>query len=63
MTSCARGCCWTPFGCALARHCPCHWGDWLTSATPTGGADATYRDPTSREAIANVMRETRKERR
>lgn len=21
---CSRGCCWTPYGCAHSRLCPCH---------------------------------------
>jgi hypothetical protein len=57
MRPCARGCCWSPFGCALARACSCHFGE--QRPTLKGGAEATYRDPTANEAIGNVMKEGR----
>jgi len=56
MTPCARGCCWSPFGCAKARECDCHWGDWLLTPQGKRGSAATYRNPTENQAIANVMR-------
>lgn len=59
MTTCARGCCYTGLEvCAHAYSCACHWEARIPAAVK-GGADATYRDPTAQEAIANVMR-TRK---
>ena len=57
MTPCARGCCWSPFSCARAYTCACHWDDKRPATS--GGADATYADPTSRDAIRNVMKERR----
>jgi len=57
LSPCSRACCWSPFSCGRQGECSCHWGDWLKTARATGGADRTYRDPTSREAIANVMKE------
>jgi len=62
VTPCARGCCWSPFGCALARECDCHWGDWLANAAQTAnnGAVTTYRDPTANTAIANADRGNRR---
>lgn len=60
MTPCARGCCWVPMAgvCAMARSCACHWAD-VRPATVSGGALATYRDPTSRQAIYNIETERR----
>lgn len=55
MTPCARGCCWSPFGCARARECDCHWADWLTTPKKTGHT-ITYRDPTGNTAARNADR-------
>jgi hypothetical protein len=60
MSNCRRGCCWTPHqACARARECPCHWGDWLITAAQhtNNGPVTTYSDPTSNQAINNVMKE------
>jgi hypothetical protein len=57
--TCARGCCYTGLGvCARQRVCDCHWGEAAPART-AGGADATYNDPTARQAIANVMKQER----
>ena len=63
MTPCTRGCCWSPYGCAKARECSCHWGDWLhtAAAQANNGAVTTYRDPTANQAVNNIMRKQRKE--
>lgn len=59
MSPCSRGCCWSPYGCALSGTCACHWGDWLKVAAPSSGAVITHRDPTANEAIGNITRERR----
>ena len=58
MTTCTRGCCWSPYGCAKARECECHWGGWLATAAQNAnnGAVTTYRDPTAKQAIYNIER-------
>lgn len=60
MTPCARGCCWVPMAgvCARNRSCACHWAD-ARPAMVSGGALATYPDPTANQAIGNVMKERR----
>jgi len=58
MTPCARGCCWSPYGCAKARDCNCHWGDWLQ---PKDNSHIhKHRDPTANKAIARADRARRK---
>ena len=58
MSPCARGCCWTPFSCASARTCACHWED--KKPAPRGSDSRKFSDPTANEAIRNVMKENRK---
>lgn len=59
VTHCSRGCCFTGLSvCARAYSCKCHFDDQRPAAVK-GGADRTYADPTAREAIGNVMKESR----
>jgi hypothetical protein len=55
MTPCARGCCWTPYGCAQARNCACHWDQ----RAPSRNSPNVHADPTANQAIGNVMKEMR----
>lgn len=58
MTTCARGCCWNPYGCAHAYSCACHWDD-RRPASRTNGT-VTYADPTATQAVHNVMKERKR---
>lgn len=60
LSPCARGCCWTPFGCAKPSECKCHWGDCLLTTPQNNGPVTTYRDPTSNQAIRNITRNERR---
>lgn len=55
MTPCARSCCWSPYGCAHARTCACHWDERRPTSRTNGTVN--YSDPTSNQAIRNVMKE------
>ena len=59
MTPCARGCCWSPYGCAKARDCDCHWGDWLLQPKDNSNIHK-HRDPTANKAIARADRARKK---
>jgi hypothetical protein len=59
MNPCARGCCWSPYSCALDRSCACHWDERKPSLA-AGNTAGRHRDPTANEAINNVMKETMK---
>lgn len=58
MSPCARGCCWSPYSCALDRTCACHWDE--RRATSRNNGTNTYSDPTATQAVHNVMKATRK---
>lgn len=63
MTSCARGCCWSPFGCGKARECDCHPAPlttWLGTPTDEPAGRLNHRDPTANTAIRNITRQQRK---
>lgn len=63
MTPCARGCCWSPYGCAKANTCDCHptpITEWLGTKTDEPHVKLTHRDPTANQAVGNIMRAQRK---
>lgn len=63
MTPCARGCCWSPYGCARAKECACHpptLTEWLGTSTDEPAVRRTHADPTGNQAVNNIMRQQRK---
>lgn len=63
MTSCARGCCWSPYGCARAKECDCHpptITEWLGTRADEAPVRLTHSDPTANQALRNITRQQRK---